>query len=60
MREVKLIFPDHSTLAEFVVKQKVNNAEVNSLEKAVTALMADDKIALAERIYGALKKVLPA
>jgi hypothetical protein len=56
MREVKLIFPDNSTMAEFVVKEKVNNAEVNSHEQILTAALEDDKILVAETMYGAILK----
>jgi hypothetical protein len=60
MKEVKLIFPDNMTLTEFVLKQKVNHAEVDSREQTLTAVMPDDKIVVAETIYGAiLKKMVP-
>jgi hypothetical protein len=56
MKEVKLIFPDNVTLTEFVLKQKVNHAEVDSREQTLTAVMPDDKIAVAESLYGAILK----
>jgi hypothetical protein len=60
MKEVTLIFPDNSALAEFVVKEQVNNAEADSHEQELTALLPDNKITAAENIYGAiLKKMTP-
>jgi hypothetical protein len=60
MKEVTLIFPDNSALAEFVVKEQVNNAEADSHEQELTALLPDNKITAAESIYGAiLKKMTP-
>jgi hypothetical protein len=60
MKEVKLIFPDNSALAEFLVKEQVNNAEADSHEQELTALLPDNKITAAESIYGAiLKKMTP-
>jgi hypothetical protein len=60
MKEVKLFFPDNSALAEFVVREKVNNAEVDSREQELTALLPDNKIIAAETMYGAiLKKMTP-
>jgi hypothetical protein len=60
MREVKLIFPDNSVMAEFLVREKVNNAQVDSNEQELTALLPDKKIEAAEMIYGAiLKKMTP-
>jgi hypothetical protein len=60
MKEVKLIFPDNSALAEFLVKEQVSNAEADSHEQELTALLPDNKIRAAESIYGAiLKKMTP-
>jgi hypothetical protein len=60
MKEVKLIFPDNSVLAEFLMKEQVNNAEADSDEQELTALLPDNKITAAESIYGAiLKKMTP-
>jgi hypothetical protein len=60
MKEAKLIFPDNSAMAEFLVREKVSNAQVDSNEQELTALLPDKKIEAAERIYGAiLKKMTP-
>jgi hypothetical protein len=60
MKEVTLIFPDNWALAEFLVKEQVNNAEADSHEQELTALLPDNKITAAESIYGAiLKKMTP-
>ena len=60
MKEVKLIFPDNKSMADFLVREKVNNAEVDSNEQMLTAVMPDNKIVAAETLYGAiLKKMTP-
>jgi len=60
MQKVLLVFPDVTTMAEFVVKQQVNNAEVNSLEQTLVATIRDEQIEVAEKIYGAfLKSIIP-
>jgi hypothetical protein len=60
MKEVKLIFPDTRSMADFITKQDIGNAEVNSREQTVIAALPDNKIALAETMYGAiLKKMIP-
>jgi hypothetical protein len=60
MQKVLLVFPDVKTMAEFVVKQQVNHAEVNSLEQTLIATIPDEKIQVAEKIYGAfLKSIIP-
>ena len=60
MKEVKLIFPDNLSMADFVLKEKVNNAEANSQEQILTAEMPHEKVVVAETLYGAiLKKMVP-
>ena len=60
MKEVKLIFPDTRSMADFITKQEIGNAEVNSREQTVIVALPDHQIALAETVYGAiLKKMTP-
>jgi hypothetical protein len=60
MREVKLIFPDNTAMADLVVREQVNNAEVDSHGQILTAVLPDNKIVAAETICGAiLKKMTP-
>jgi hypothetical protein len=60
MREVKLIFPDNTAMAEFLLNENINSAEVDSHEQELTALLSDPKIITAETVYGAiLKKMTP-
>jgi len=56
MKQVELIFPDNKAMADFVLKEKINSAEVNSQEQLLTAEMPDDIIVAAETIYGAILK----
>jgi hypothetical protein len=60
MGKVKMVFPDNTTMAEFVIREQVKNAEVDSREQELTALLPDNKIISAEMMYGAiLKKMTP-
>jgi hypothetical protein len=53
---VLLLFPDTSAIADFVLKEKVSKAQVNSTEKTVTSTFTDKQITIAETIYKAMIK----
>jgi hypothetical protein len=54
MKKVVLRFPDHLSIADFVLAQKPKNAEVNSLEQTVIASLNDSDIEIAKEVYGAI------
>jgi hypothetical protein len=56
MKQVVLIFPDTSAIADFIVKEKISNAEINSIEQTVISTLTDKQIIDAETIYKAMVK----
>ena len=55
-----MIFPDNMSIANFIIKEKIRAAEVNSFEKILIAPMNDKQIESAETLYGAiLKAIIP-
>jgi hypothetical protein len=56
MKRVVLLFPDTPSIADFIMAERVTNAEVNSLEQTLIASMADKDVVKAETLYGAIKK----
>jgi len=51
-----MIFPDNTSMAKFVITEKIKGAEVNSFEKILAAPMNDKQIASADTLYGAILK----
>ena len=47
-----------TTMAEFIIKERLTNAEVNSIEQTLIAPMNDRQITAAETIYGAILKTI--
>jgi hypothetical protein len=43
-------------MADFVLKEKVAKAQVNSKDKTVTSFLTDKQIAIAETLYKAMIK----
>ena len=60
MKKVVLKFPDTSHITDFILQHKVSNAEVNSIEQTLVAIMTDEQIVIAETEYGAILKSLIA
>lgn len=56
MKEVKLIFPTNTQMAEFLLQEKINCAEADSREQTLTAVLPDQIIVIAETFYGAILK----
>jgi hypothetical protein len=55
-----MIFPDSMSMANFIIREKIRGAEVNSIEKTLVAPMNDKQIVSAETLYGAiLKAIIP-
>ena len=55
-----MIFPDNTSMANFIIREKIRGAEVNSFEKILVARMNDKQIVSAETLYGAiLKAIIP-
>ena len=53
MRKVILIFPDITSVAEFLLTYKVSKAIVESSEKKLKAVMSDKHLNIACKQYGA-------
>ena len=65
MKKVVLLFPDISTLTEFVLLGHFSHAEVNTKDFTLTSFLSEDEIAMACTRYEALVvdsiiEVLPA
>lgn len=56
MKRVVLIFPDHLSIADFILTQKPQKAEVNSNEQTVTATLTVTDIEVAKQVYQAILK----
>ena len=60
MKKIVMIFPDNSSMANFIIREKITGAEVNSFEKVLVAPMNDKQIVSAQTLYGAiLKAIIP-
>lgn len=53
MKKVVLIFPDTENMADFILNQEFQTAEVNSVEQTVTAIVTDLQLEVAQTVYGA-------
>ena len=56
MKQSVLIFPDTSAIADFLVREKISNADVDSIEQTVTSTFTDKQISTAEKLYNAMLK----
>lgn len=56
MRRTALIFPDTSSLADFIFKHCIQRAEVASHENTLTALLSDQQIVDACTVFKAEMK----
>jgi len=56
MRKVTLLFPDVSSITEFLLSYKVSKALVNSSQKTLTAVMPEKYLGIAVKQYGAKVK----
>ena len=60
MRKVLLVFPDVSSITEFVLSYKVSKALVNTSEKTLKAILADKHLGIAVKQFGAkIKESIP-
>jgi len=60
MKKTVMVFPDNTSMANFIIREKIRGAEVNSFEKTLVARMNDKQIVSAETLYGAiLKAIIP-
>lgn len=55
MHQVTLIFPDTSTIADFILTHAVSNIEVSSKEQKLTAPLTERQISIAIQQYGAFE-----
>ena len=58
MKEVVLIFPDVQSMADFIIKEKISNAEADSFEQTVIGAVSEDQIDIAKEVYGAMLKAV--
>ena len=56
MKQVVLLFPDTAAIADFLIKEKISNAQVDSIEQTVTSKFTNKQISTAEKIYKAMLK----
>lgn len=56
MPNVVLLFPNTSSIAAFVLENKVPGAQINSTEQSLSADLSEDQIVTACTRYGALLK----
>jgi hypothetical protein len=54
MQEIVLIFPDATTLIDFILQQKISNADVHSRELSLTVILSESQIKIACTKYGAV------
>lgn len=53
MKKVYLVFQSTSDIAEFVIKRRITNAQVNSREISLTAILTEEDITVARQQYHA-------
>ena len=56
MKEVLMIFPDMSRLADFLIDHNVSNVEINSIEQTLVAPLREEEIIIAIEDYGGYLK----
>jgi hypothetical protein len=52
MKSVVLVFPDVTTMAEYILKQRVSQVQTDSTAITITGVLPDEKIAKACTDYG--------
>ena len=58
MKEVVLIFPDVQSMADFIVREQISNAEADSFEQTIIGAVSEDQIDIAKEVYGAMLKAV--
>jgi len=58
MKKALLLFPDSMSMADFLIKEKISHAEVNSNEQTLIAPLDDKQIVRAETVYSAIFKTM--
>jgi hypothetical protein len=53
MKQVELVFPEVTTMAEFILEQKLSKVEFDTEHCNLKGLLTDDLIKIAETEYGA-------
>ena len=56
MKDVILVFPDTASIADFILGNRIKNAEVSSVYNELTAKLTDQQIVIAEISYHAFLK----
>jgi hypothetical protein len=54
LNKVILIFHDTISIAEFILQNKISGAEVNTREKALSAVLSEEEIEIACTAYRAI------
>ena len=56
MKKAVLIFPEVTSMAEFILSHKISRAQSNSVDLTLTAVMTEQQIATARKQYKARVK----
>jgi hypothetical protein len=54
MKKVTLLFPDHLTIADYILSEKVRDANVDFSQQTLTAALTEQDIEVAHARYGAV------
>jgi hypothetical protein len=54
MKKVTLLFPDHLTIADYILSEKVRDANVDFSQQTLTAALTEQDIEVALERYGAV------
>ena len=54
MKHIVLYFPDTSSLADFIITNKIRNAQVSTQDQSLSAVLSEELIELASTQYGAV------
>jgi hypothetical protein len=54
VEKVVMIFPDTYSMADFLIKEEITNAEANSVEQSIIAIITSKQIEIAEMEFGAI------
>jgi hypothetical protein len=56
MDRIRLVFPDTESIAAFLITYRISNAEVNSLEHSLIAVLSEDQRLIAEELFHAVHR----
>jgi len=56
MKKIGMVFPDNTSMSNFIIREKITSAEVDPYQKTLVAPMNDKQMVIAETFYGATVK----